>query len=333
MDYPAGIERAPTRLLPQTCAFLATLGLVVPAAASAHLTRVPASELRDSWQAPPLVLGAAALALLLFVQAFVRVRRRGRPDHAGWSRLLLFTAGVALGTVVLVSPLDSAGDHYLLSAHMLQHVLLADASPALLLLAVRGPLAFFLLPAPLLRRVARLRPLRVLLRFLLRPLVSFSIWVATMLAWHLPVAYDAALAHPLVHDLEHASFVLAGVLAWTQLVDPTRHGRLRVPGRIAFAFGLLALSHPIVDGLLFTDRPVYRPYAVQPERLLGLSPLADQRIAAAVMLSEQLLTLGVCIGVLLWPLVRKRSAQRRERTVSESAGGLSRELSERAVSR
>jgi hypothetical protein len=44
-------------------------------------------------------------------------------------------------------PLDEAGDGYLLSAHMLQHVLIGDAAPALALVALRGPLLFFLLPA------------------------------------------------------------------------------------------------------------------------------------------------------------------------------------------
>ena len=93
---------------------------------------------------PPAILIGTALALVLFVQAFVRLRRR-RPDHAPWNRALLFAAGLALLVLPLVSPLDHLGDEELLSAHMLQHVLIGDAAPALLLVAVRGPLA--LLPA------------------------------------------------------------------------------------------------------------------------------------------------------------------------------------------
>ena len=96
-------------------------------------------------RAPPAVLFGAALALLLFAQAFLRLRRRG-PDLAPWSRALLFAAGLALLVLPLVSPLDHLGDEDLLSAHMLQHVLIGDAAPALLLVAVRGPLLFFLLP-------------------------------------------------------------------------------------------------------------------------------------------------------------------------------------------
>ena len=44
--------------------------------------------------------------------------------------------------------------------------------------------------------------------------------------------------------------------------------------RIAVAFGLIVLGHPISDTLLFSPAPVYHPYAVQPHRLLGLGRTA-----------------------------------------------------------
>src|SRR6266511_2034018 len=201
---------------------------------------VPLSHLAGDWEPAPLVLLAAGLAITLFGQALVRLRRRGRKDDVGPARALLFLAGVALATLALVSPLDRAGEEYLLSAHMVQHVLIGDAAPALLVLAVRGPLCFFLLPRAVLRPLARLRWLRGLLSFLLRPAVSFGLWVLAFGTWHVPVAYDGALDHPLLHDLEHASFVLAGLLVWTQLVDPIRHGRLSLGQRAAYAVALFA---------------------------------------------------------------------------------------------
>ena len=89
----------------------------------------------------------------------MRLRLRGRTDHAGWSRVFLFLVALALGTLALVSPLDDAGDSDLLSAHMLQHVLIGDAAPALALVALRGPLLLFLFPSPVLRLLARVRRL------------------------------------------------------------------------------------------------------------------------------------------------------------------------------
>jgi cytochrome c oxidase assembly factor CtaG len=262
---------------------------------------VPLAHSSSTWETPPAVLFGAALALVLFAQAFVRLRRR-RPDHAPWSRALLFAAGLALLVLPLVSPLDHLGDEELLSAHMLQHVLIGDAAPALLLVAVRGPLLFFLLPPVLLRPLAAFRPLRALLSVLLIPLVSLALWTVTIYAWHIPAAYDYAAAHQTVHNLEHLTFFLAGLLVWTQLVDPARHGRLRRPQRVFFALGMLALSQPLVDALLFTTGTAYSRYT----GAHGISALTDQRLAGVVMMTEQLLTLGICVALLLRPYVRER---------------------------
>ena len=263
---------------------------------------MPLAHLSASWETPPTVLIGAGLAILLFTQAFVRLRRR-RPDHAPWSRALLFAAGLALLVLPLVSPLDHVGDGELLSAHMLQHVLIGDAAAALLAVAVRGPLLFFLLPPAVLRPLASFRPLRAFLAVLLRPLVSLGLWAVAFVGWHVPAAYDYAAAHPLVHDLEHLSFVVAGVLAWTQLVDPARHGWLRRPQRVFFALAMLAIAQPLVDVLLFTSGPVYPRYT----GAHGLSALTDQRLAGVVMMTEQLLTLGICVALLLRPYVRERA--------------------------
>jgi putative membrane protein len=267
----------------------------------AHPRPVPPSELSTHWIAPPIVVALAVVAIVLFAQAVIRLRRRGRADLAGADRVLLFATGLALVVLPLVSPLDGVADRYLLSAHMLQHVLIADVGPALLVLAVRGPLGFFLMPAPLLRRLAALRPL---LRVLVRPDVAFLVWVATILGWHFPSAYDHTLLHPWAHELEHATFALAGTLAWIQVVDPTRRGHLTRGGRALVAFGMLAFGTAVVDGLLFSPAPAYAVYAAQPHRVFGLSALLDQRLGAVVMFAEQALTVGAALVVLLRPSLR-----------------------------
>ncbi len=282
----------------------------------AHGGTVSLSDLSGAWSAPPLVIVPAAVVLALFVQGFVRLRRRGRADRATFWSLALFASGLAVGVLALVSPLDEAGEEYLLSAHMAQHLLIGDVAPVLVVLALRGPLTFFLLPGRALRLVASLTPLRRLVSALLRPGVSFSLWALAMLAWHVPRFYDYVLTRPVVHDLEHASFVLVGTLVWIQLVDPARHERLTRGGRIAFALGLLLIGHPIIDGLLFSG-PAFDAYVRQDERLFGLAAATDQHLAGAVMLVEQTLTLGICVGVLLAPYLRERRARRAALAVSE----------------
>jgi putative membrane protein len=258
-----------------------------------------AETIASAWEAPPAVLIGSALALVLFAQAFVRLRRRGRADHAGWDRAALFVAAVTLGTLALVSPLDYIGEEYLLSAHMLQHVVIGDLAVALAIVAIRGPLTFFLLPAAVLAPLARMGRLRSFLRFLLRPKIAFATWAMVIAAWHVPAAYDYTLTHQVVHDLEHVSFIVVGVVVWTLLVDPTRRGDLSLAGRIGLAVALFAAGQILADVLIFAMRPLYPVYAEQPHRLLGLSPLEDQRLAGLVMMVEQLLTLGTCVALTL----------------------------------
>jgi len=270
----------------------------------AHGDAVPISELRGAWDLEPVVLASAAVALLLFGRAFVRLRRRGRPDHARGHRAVLFVAAVAIGTLALVSPLDAAGEEYLLSAHMLQHVLIGDVAVALAILAVRGPLLFFLLPAAVLRVFARSGPLRTCLGWLVRPWVALAAWAVVIGAWHVPAAYDAALGNRAVHDLEHVSFVVAGLLVWNQMLDPSGRGELSPGRRLAFLAVVFWLGQGLSNVLLFALAPLYGPYAAQDERLLGLSPLLDQKLAGLVMMSEQIVVLGLC-ALFLYGLVRR----------------------------
>ena len=243
-----------------------------------------------SWDPAPLVLGLAVVVALRFAQAFVRLRRRGRRDHADWTRPVLFACGLALAVLPLVSPLDRAGDDYLISAHMLQHVLIGDAAPALLLLSMRGPLLAFVLPASAGRAVARIERLPVW--------AGIALWAGAIAAWHVPAAYDFALTHPWAHDLEHASFVTAGFLVWTQLIDPARRGRLSTGQKLAYAGCLYVLGQLLAD-VLFLSGPLYPVYAAQPVRLLGLSPADDQQLAGLAMMVEQTLTLGAFAVLIL----------------------------------
>jgi cytochrome c oxidase assembly factor CtaG len=260
---------------------------------------IPVSELWSAWEPAPAVLVAALLALALFFQGFFRLRRRGRTDHAGWGRAACFVTGALLLTLALVSPLDAIGEQYLLSAHMLQHVLIGDAAPALMLVALRGPLLFFFLPAAALAALARSRTVRSFLGFLVRPIVAFSIWAGVIAVWHVPALYDYTLSHQVVHDLEHACFVVAGLLVWYVLIDPARRGVLTRGGRVGFAVLLFAAGQILTMVLVFSLDPLYPAYAAQEERLLGISPLTDQRLAGLVMMFEQAVTLGTCAAFLL----------------------------------
>jgi putative membrane protein len=240
---------------------------------------------------------AAAVAALLFLQAVVRLRRRGRADLAGWDRIALFAAGLAVTLFALVGPLDRIADEKLLSAHMAQHVLIGDLGPALLVTALRGPLLVFFLPAPILAPLARSARVRGVLGFLLRPRVAFGLWATNLAIWHVPYIYDAALAHQNLHDFEHICWMFTGILVWTLLVDPGSHRRLSVGGRVALAASMFAAGQILTDVLVFSFTPLYPAY----DGAYGISAVTDQQLAGIVMMVEQLLTLGTCVALLLRP--------------------------------
>jgi len=256
-------------------------------------------QLASAWDPAPIVLVGAGLTLLLFARGFVRLRRRGRSDYADWTRALLFFVAVAIATLALVSPLDEVGDSYLLSGHMLQHVLIGDVAPALAVVALRGPLLFFLLPCSVLRPLAGSRWLREVLGLLLRPGVSVAAWIAVIAAWHVPAAYDYTLRNQTAHDLEHTSFILVGLLVWMQIVDPARRSRLRLSQRLAYMLTLSTAGALLAAVLVLSPTPLYPAYARGGARLLGISPLHDQQYAGIVMVAEQVVSLGLCACFLL----------------------------------
>lgn len=236
----------------------------------------------------PVVL--AALAAVLFLQGVARLRRRGRADLAGWGRAALFGLGLAVTVAALVGPMDRLADTHLW-VHMLQHVLIGDAAVALMVVAVRGPLLVFLLPAPVLVQVARARSFFSLL---LRPRVAFALWAANLAVWHVPYLYDLALRHQGLHDAEHLCWVVAGLLVWTLLVDPGSHKRLTVGRRIALAAAIFGAGEILSDVLIFSFHPLYPAYPGH----------TDQQVAGVVMMVEQLVTLGALTFVLLRPRLR-----------------------------
>ena len=196
---------------------------------------------------------------------------RGRPVPR-W-RVVSFAAGLALIAAVSLTPLQTIALNYLLSAHLLQNVVLAEWAPALCVLGVPPFLAAALARFPL------ARPLTW-------PPVALATWLAVYFTWHLPVAYDAALRHQatLLH-LEHASYFAAGCILWWPVLQD-EPWRLRPGARAGYLFAAFVLASPLGLLLALVPEPIYEWYEHGPG-LWGLSPLTDQQIAGVTMSLEQ----------------------------------------------
>lgn len=192
---------------------------------------------------------------------------------ASRARIAAFVAGLLLLLFTFVSPLETIALHYLLSAHLLQNVVLAEWAPALL---VYG------LPPALAAELARLPAVRVLTR----PLVALPLWLGTYFVWHVPWVYDTALEHPgsILH-LEHLTYLATGSLFWWSIFH-TKPRSLPAGARAAYLFAAFVGASPLGLLLALLPRAVYGFYADGPG-LWGLSPLTDQQIAGVTMASEQ----------------------------------------------
>jgi cytochrome c oxidase assembly factor CtaG len=240
------------------------------AATAPELLRLPF----ERWQLVLPIDFAALAVLAAYGWAALRAPR--------WpaARAGAFAAGVA--TVIIATQSGIAAyDDRLLSAHMVQHLLLLMAAPALLLAGRPLMLALRALPPerrrPVARELARAR-------WFAGPFVALPAFAVIVLATHLRVFYEATLSHPLLHDAEHLAYLLAGLLLFAPLLDavPGAPRRLGGIGRLAY---LLAVSPPMAflgAYLSGAAHAVYPSYSAS-GRALGISAVADQHHAGAIM--------------------------------------------------
>ena len=178
---------------------------------------------------------------------------------------------MALWIVGLLSPIDDLGDDGL-AFHMAQHLLIADLAAPLMLVGLRNPVLAFFLPRPVLVPLARTRRLRGGFRTLRQPLVALPVYVLVLYAWHFSIFFEAAVRHPLVHALQHASFIAIGVLVWWSVLEPKRRrlrGELWKIGHI-----LAARFLGMFLGMCFVliRQPIYTDVYGRGERALGPQP-------------------------------------------------------------
>jgi cytochrome c oxidase assembly factor CtaG len=227
------------------------------------------------------------LAVLVVAYAYA-VRKLPTPR---W-RIACFAAAIAGLTAAAVTPLDALTYH-LLSAHLLQNVVLAEWAPALLVLAV---------PPALARALVRVPALRVATY----PVVALPVWLGTYFAWHVPAAYDTALREPALLHLEHVCYLAAGVLLWwSVLQDEPWH--VASSRRAAYLFAAFVLASPLGLLLALVPRPIYSFYEDGP-RFHGVSALTDQQIAGVTMASEQAIVFFAAFAFFFFRFLQEEEA-------------------------
>lgn len=242
------------------------------------------SDLFTQWDIPWVVTSELALTAVIYARGWARIRRTRAAQFPAW-RLVCFLGGILALFVAVASPLDTFSES-LLFMHMCQHFVLMSIAPPLLLFG--APLV------PMLRGLPRwfLRLLRPLFvshalpaagRFLTRPRVAWLAMAIAYTGWHVPRAYEFALASENWHNFEHACFFFTNLLFWWPVIRPWPFRTTQSRWMLIPYLLLADVVNTVVSACLcFSGRLLYPSYALLP-RPFGLDPLNDQVAAGAFM--------------------------------------------------
>lgn len=257
---------------------------------------------------PSIVIGCVGL-LLADLAAL-----RWRPSRVRAS----FVIGVLVLAFALMSPLDALSDDYLFSAHMLQH---------LLLIVIASPFLLAGLPVDPLRRLLRVPWIARVERILGWPPVAWLLGIGTLVAWHVPALYNAALASEDLHIVEHLCFLVSATIFWWPLLAPLPESRTRLGPALAYLVSG-GFANALVGLILFAIPVGLYPAYIHPEDPLhvlemirgawGLSAAEDQQFGGVLMVLGGSMAFGYAAFYMLW-LHRDDGPSTRRRFTSAGA--------------
>ncbi len=245
--------------------------------------------------------------------------REGRPVPT-W-RVVSYFSGIALIAVAFVSPLAHLGEE-LVTAHMIQHLLVGDIAA---LLIVLGLTRSVLQPVMAFKAFDRLR-------FLTLPMIALPLWIANLYIWHIPALYDGTVTNEWLHALQHACFITFGILMWMPVAGP-----LPVPAwfgggaQVGYTVVARLASAGLGNILMWSGAVLFTGYAAG-QAYWNISPVTDQGIAGVIMMAEGgIVTLAVLAWALLRWAARDTEKQRLLELAAERGVELTPERAERAV--
>ena len=223
-------------------------------------------------------------AAAVYLRGWLHLHKASDAPIPVW-RAASFLLGLLAIWVAVASPV-SVSDQRMLTAHMIQHLLLMTiASPMIWLgsplLAVWNGLPRCLqnMVLPMIRQpvVARIGT------GMTRPAFCWMAASAALVVWHVPAIFDLGMQSETWHVIEQASFLATGLLYWWPVIQPFRRKSAEPPWTILVYLFLATLPCDVLSGLLvFSDRVVYPAYLCTPKQA-GFSALEDQQCAGALM--------------------------------------------------
>ncbi len=242
-------------------------------------------DIFTDWSLPIWLTGSIVMTALIYARGWYEIRKT-RSERFDSLRLASFMTGLMVLWLAIASPLDGLADA-MLSAHMVEHLLLMSVVPPFLLLGwpvvpmLRG------VPSPLRRAFInpfiRSLSLRRLDKWITTPTVAWLAMNLTFLGWHVPSAYDFALEHENWHAIEHLCFLGTSLLFWWCVLRPWP----AEPHRRDWGILIYLISADVVNTILsaflaFCGRPVY-VYYLSHTHPFQIAPEEDQVLGAVIM--------------------------------------------------
>lgn len=214
-------------------------------------------------------------------------------------RMWLAYAGIAVGALSVVSPLQYWSMEYFW-VHMIQHVTVMLAAPALYVAGAPAIPLVFATPVATRRRLLRwvfLRPGRPLLRrigaVVFSPLFAIIVFNAVMVVWMVPSVFNPVMGNPNLHiGLMLTSFFVSGLLFWLQFIPsrpwrPTMAPFARVGALLLtnLVMTIIAMSLSFFASGAFYDigNSMLHMANMSAMTRTTLNPFADQQIGAAIL--------------------------------------------------
>ncbi len=231
----------------------------------------PTGWLWSDWNVEPTI----AIGLLVLVAGYLYLARgenASRPTTS--AQKSAFILGAVTLFVALGPPLDDWSDHYLLLAHMVQH---------LLLILLAAPLLLYGTPAWLLEPLTRNKVTNTIGYWLTRPVVAYTIANAVFVLWHVPMFYEMALRSQPVHVFEHVTMLATALLAWWPTLGPLpQWPRLALPLHTLYYFAMTLPSAAVGAFITFAEPGLYAPYDTA-QRIFNIDLATDQQAAGLLM--------------------------------------------------
>lgn len=244
------------------------------------------------WQFDPALIGGLWTLALCYTLAVGPLRRyiaAGKPFPK--ARAACFYGAIVAFYLTEGSPLHDWAEVYLLSAHMLQHMLLSF---------LVAPLFIWGMPAWLLKPLLLNRLMAPISRVLCNVVVAFVMFNLFFSLWHLPIVYEAALRDSFIHHSQHLIFLTVSLMMWWPILSPLpERPRLSYAGQFLYLF-LQPIAQLFVFGIItYAGEAIYPTYLHAP-RVTLFDPVVDQSVAGALMKVGGMLVYGLAMIIIFF---------------------------------